>query len=275
MVYLNPRYNGRVGVYRTNEIERFGAPNATLKLSTTGMADLGGLTNSTILTTYWESRTKSDSPFYTPVVSPQDTSYGMSATNSINLINYGSDPDFNLIGSRWLMTGGTGQFSVETPAVHSNGLSAIFGFDYKSVSKTYIKLNYPSEGLVSWVVNGTIAKTASTSSGFRYKIIWDSNTKVSYVYSGGYTWNFKSYNTLVGTHSIDTTMDPFFLIETAVDVSGGSIWYGYGTQSMSPSGGSFSDVILSNYQVDGLTGSNIDGGPLPDSTKMMSQGYKY
>ena len=49
-----------------NEIERFGAPNSTLKLSTTGMANLGGLTNSTtILTTYWESRTKSDSPFYT------------------------------------------------------------------------------------------------------------------------------------------------------------------------------------------------------------------
>ena len=193
----------------------------------------------------------------------------MSATNSINLINYGSDPDFNLIGSRWLMTGGTGQFSVETPAVHSNGLKAIFGFDYKSVNKTYIKLNYPSEGLVSWVINGVIAKTASSSNVSRYKIIWDSNTKVSYVYSGGYTWNFKSYNTLVGTHSIDTTMDPFFLVETT------SGWYGYGTQSMAISGGSFSDVILSNYQVDGLTGSNIDGEPLPDSTKMMSQGYKY
>lgn len=27
MAFLNPRYNGRVGVYRTNEIERFGTPS--------------------------------------------------------------------------------------------------------------------------------------------------------------------------------------------------------------------------------------------------------
>ncbi len=115
-------------------------------------------------------------------------------------------------------------------------------------------------GTVNWMVNGSAVKQSSIPTGFglgSFKLIWNKNTKMSYVYIG----DAKSgYNTLIGTYSMNpsvspigaTNSEPFFFSGMSLSpTQSTSISYLLATYPQLNNG-----FIISNVQFNGLTGSN-------------------
>jgi len=253
MAYSNPRYNGKVGVYRTNEIERFGI-SSTFSYS---------FINEYPLTSpYWFSRSTN----ITSEFSTTSSIWRVYGTSSSSL------QTDNCFGSSIVFSDGD-IISVEVPALDASNSTSDRRFVYHNFCwtidpsySTYMsvflstKTDGTLNGLASWILNSGSVKTETLSALFStsgLKFIWNRTTGLSYIYSG--TPN-SGYNTLIGTYSMTissmtlgaTNSDPFFFTGLALSPTQSTfirtddnLFNGYDN-----------GYIISNQQYNGLTGSN-------------------
>jgi hypothetical protein len=265
MPYLSPRYNGRVGVYRTNEIERFG---------TVGTYSFSFATADPLTSPYWFKR---------------DTNLSYDSSTSTSLYKgwgTSSNPSqqLNCFGSSIVFTDGD-VISVEVPGLDDNNSTKGRRFAYHNFAwclepsaLCYITVFLSADtdgsvlGQASWVLNGSAVKSSTLTAGMStvgLKFLWDRATGMSYIYSG--SPNF-SYNTLIGTHSMPissmtlgaTNSDPFFFTGIALSPTQSTI--------IRTSDNSFqgynNGYIISSQQYNGLTGSNKDYYTDPGSSRI-------
>lgn len=194
----------------------------------------------------------------------------------------------NFLGSRWGMTGGSGIYSAEFPVFTiqvGQAADAPFGvfqqFSFEPVSNTttptycQVRSDYYDTGSfplltgitssISFIENGIAEKQVVVgTTNKRFKVIFDRNTNETYVYSGNTSGD---YTTLVATYSWDSqyvTKAPYAFIGWAP------------TKLSFPS---YADInasgpmVMSNYQVNGLTGTNISGtAGTPDASQRYDLG---
>jgi hypothetical protein len=194
----------------------------------------------------------------------------------------------NFLGSRWGMTGGSGIYSAEFPAFTISLGSAAdepFGI-YQQLSfeplsetanPTYCQIlsdyfldvgGAPglSSSSINFIENGIAQKQVVVgTTNKRFKVIFDRNTNETYVYSTPNTSG--DYTTLVATYSWDSqyvTKAPFAFTGW-IPTTGSFPSYGIID--------AFGPMVMSNYQVNGLTGTNISGtAGTPDASQRYDLG---
>lgn len=251
---------------------------------------VSGVTLSTTDSTYWQIRVDSPS---TNLGAHQQTSkttissYNGKAGTSNNSLT-------NTVGCKWGLTGGSGIYSYEIPSLdeyntyyimytgtwsylsaHDGSTGPIndyFAWDIQGI-QSYISVNRglsastdytegPPDGssaffgTVNWYVNGTPQKTVYTDNSAKsFKIVWNKNDGMSYVYSSsGYTYSAAG-SVLVGTYSITSATvsykSPFCF--TGIVWNTRALLYNLDIIE-------YGNRTISNYQVNGLSGSN-SGAP--------------
>jgi hypothetical protein len=265
MSYLSPRYNGKVGVYRINEIERFG---------TSGTYSYSFVYENPLTSPYWFSRST-------------NLSSEFSTANSIWRI-YGTSSSAlqqnNVFGSSIVFNDGD-IISVEVPGLDADNSTAGRRFVYHNFcwtlepsAPTYITVflstatDGSNNGQISWVLNGSAVKGVTLAAGFStsgLKFIWDKSTSLSYIYAG--SPNF-GYNTLIGTYSMPvssmtfgaTNSDPFFFTGLALSPTQSTSFRTSDNSTLGYNNG----YIISSQQYNGLTGSNKDYYTSPGSARI-------
>lgn len=263
-------FNDRFGLYYTNRLKRYDsyinpAGNFIISQSDTPSPTMSSpATYSREYNEFWEAAITTTSnttwPFYVSGYNKIDLNLGTgSSVRSID----------NFIGSRWGITGGSGQYSVDIPSFEVGSynypveINSYFSFDDVSntLTPTYIvvlgswydsnEISYPTYSIV-WVENGVSVKTVITNeytnATAKLKILWDKNTGMSYVYGDN---NFPSstddYFRLLGTYSFNPTYTqkpPYAFVGW---IPNDFTWV---LEALGP-------FIVSNHQIRGLSGSNF------------------
>jgi hypothetical protein len=260
-------FNDRFGLYYTNRLKRYDnyidpTGNFIISQSDTPSPTMSNpATYSREYNEFWESAITTTTNTNWP--------YFISDYNKIDL-NLGTGSSLisidNFLGSRWGITGGSGQYSVEFPGFIQQGFTSsqpyevncYFSFDEvaNTTTPTYIAALgelYEDSGdrvtySVVWVENGVSVKTVTTNR-VRLKMLWDKNTNMSYVYgTTNYPSSVDDYLTLIGTYSFNSTY-------TQKPPYGYVGWLPKSdiTWTLLSNG----PLIISNYQIRGLTGSNF------------------
>lgn len=222
----------------------------------------GATTSGTASNDYWEYRVDTDSLTY------QFPTGTASAYSMIWGTASGKDAMDNCYINKWGVTGGSGIYSWEIGVPEVCYTSPTFSgatdpinpiiiyiiWDVKSINQTYININigsdtYCNNSAIScnWFVNGIAQKQNNINNVRTLKIIWDKNTGLTSIYTSYYPLLSPSlvYN-ILGTYSIINDNPPFFV----------NAAYVAGIYSVSSS--SLYGPIISNFQPNGLTGTNRD-----------------
>ena len=194
----------------------------------------------------------------------------------------------NFLGSRWGITGGSGQYSVEYPAfqiqlgdssLEPYSINQYFSFDpvTETSTPTYIYIEnkyYPSitsmTYSINWVENGVASKNVTGNGYNRFKVLFDRNTNMSYVYGAiNFPSGTSDYDALLGTYSFDSAYvgnAPYGWVAWLPNNT--ALTFGYSTIN------AYGPLIMTNYQVNGLTGSNFGGtAGTPDISQRFDLGW--
>jgi hypothetical protein len=181
-----------------------------------------------------------------------DIDLGITSSNALD----------NLVGSRWAISGGTGEFSVEFNTSGGSASLAYFIWDFNQLTPSYIfyeRKTNPPETNVSFIKEG-VSQWQITPDYSHIKIYWDRETGLGELLS---SQDGISYS-LDGTYSISTNNGPYFVysfINGKVDE--------FDTINLI-------GVVISNHQQNGKTGSMYGiTSNLPPVTAMMNQFSRY
>lgn len=175
----------------------------------------------------------------------------------------------NLIGSRWNMYGGDGNYSSEFIYYVSFEMpyslmetNVYFNWDndnYINVNTYYDNVNLST--VVNWIVNGATAKSEDIILDFetypKFKITWNQYTGQSSVYSE-IDFSTGYYKNIVGTYSVYSNKYPFIFLSFAPYVN-----------ALSYSGLGLIDIICYNYIINGISYSAIGMTSNPPPINLM------
>lgn len=249
-----PRYKSKVGLFKTNRVERYveklpESGNYTININDTFIPIFPGIGATSFQgnTDYWQLRVTTDTKTLSvPIISPYDVS-----PNDYMSFVFGTSSQKastqNLIGSLWGMTGGNGIYSVDTPAwndIHyldnfNNPIEApsslyyYFFWKYDVISPTYMYINVGeslpasgnkfSKGDVGFVENGISVKTVSLGTGaHRFKFLWNKSTRLASIYEDVNFVDTGLFTTLIATYSMSASYTggaPFYIQGVALGPS--------------------------------------------------------
>jgi hypothetical protein len=172
----------------------------------------------------------------------------------------------NSISCRWGMTGGSGIYTVEIPALGAfsgiNGtgsqLTHIIAWDLNPTTPTYVYIQDTLTGAgssdksITIIENGVSETNWTISSSFNTKYHWNKSTNILTILSGDFVEDF--YNTIVGTYSFtspSTDEPPIFSYKPELRTDDIIFLGNHDNDNV------INKYVLTNYDPAGLTGSNI------------------